>query len=232
MYSFIFNNQSSSDLTAFVVNRPNIPVANEDVKTYNVPGRNGTLTVKEGTYPDIQIVIPMVYTSTADKFAETFRNLKTWLLSEIDNKLSFSDDEGFFYVVKKVVISENKRTKRYIGNFTVTFTCEPYLYAVSGSEFVSVDSSLFNPYCVSHPVYKIIGEGACTLTVNGKQFYVNVGQNAIIDTDRMITCREDGTLQNSISTGDYEDLYLNPGDNTILITEGFELTVKPKWGIL
>lgn len=232
MYSFKFNNRASSEFPAFVVNRPNIPVANEDVTTYKIPGRNGTLIVREGTYPDIPISIPMVYKSTAEEFAETFRNLKDWLFSKVDNKLSFSDDEGFFYLVKNVTLSENKRTKRYIGNFTVTFTCEAYQYHVSGSEFLNVENSLFNPYDQSHPVYKITGEGVCVLTVNGNRFTVNVGQNVSIDTGRMITFREDGTIQNTISTGDYEDLYLNNGNNTISITEGFKLKVKPQWGKL
>ena len=73
MYNFIFNNKTSADFPAFVVNRPNIPTAAENVKTFNVAGRNGSLIVKEGTYPDITISIDMVYTSDSDEFAETFR---------------------------------------------------------------------------------------------------------------------------------------------------------------
>ena len=230
MYNFTFNNQSSADFPAFVVNRPNIPTAAENVKTFNVAGRNGSLIIKEGTYPDITISIDLVYNAEADQFAETFRNLKAWLLGNVDNKLSFSDDVGFFYVVKKVVISDNKRTKRYIGKFTVKFTCEAYQYAFSGNNFLGVANVAHNPYDLCHPVYQIVGEGVCTLTVNGKVFTVNVGQNAVIDTDKMLTYRTDGTLQNTIVKGDYADLHLKSGDNTITVTEGFNLAVKPRWG--
>ena len=232
MYNFIYNNKSSADFPAFVVNRPNIPTASENIKTYKVPGRNGALTVKEGTYPDITISIDLTYVADADKFAKVFRELKAWLLGTVDNKLIFSDDADFFYSVKYVTISENKRTKRYIGKFTVKFTCEPHQYALSGNEFIDIAEATTNPYDLCHPIYKIVGEGVCALTVNGNVFTVNVGQNALIDTDKMVTAREDGTLQNTISTGEYEGLYLMPGNNTITATDGFTVTVKPRWGQL
>ena len=60
----------------------------------------------------------------------------------------------------------------------------------------------------------------------------NVGQNLTIDTDLMIAYRQDGTLQNTAITGDYEDLYLLPGENVINITSGFNLSVSPKWRTL
>ena len=70
----------------------------------------------------------------------------------------------------------------------------------------------------------------CTLTVNGNEMTANVGQNLTIDTDLMIAYRQDGTLQNTAVTGDYEDLYLVPGDNVISITSGFDLKIIPNWG--
>lgn len=80
-----------------------------------------------------------------------------------------------------------------------------------------------------YPVYKITGEGNCTLTINGHPVTANVAQNLTIDTDKMVAYREDGTLQNTSVTGDYEDMYLWPGQNAITLTEGFTLTVIPNW---
>ena len=70
----------------------------------------------------------------------------------------------------------------------------------------------------------------CTLMVNGNEMTANVGQNLTIDTDLMMAYRQDGTLQNTAVTGDYEDLYLVPGDNVINITSGFDLKIIPNWG--
>ena len=59
----------------------------------------------------------------------------------------------------------------------------------------------------------------------------NVGQNLIIDTDRMIAYRSDGTLNNTKVSGNYEDLYLKPGENSVEFSGG-TLKVIPNWRCL
>ena len=57
----------------------------------------------------------------------------------------------------------------------------------------------------------------------------NVGQNLVIDTERELAYREDGTLSNTAISGDYEELFLQEGENSVTITEGFELKIIPNW---
>ena len=84
--------------------------------------------------------------------------------------------------------------------------------------------------CKKHPLsYIISGEGRCTITVNGKNMTANIGQNLTIDTELMIAYRTDGTTANTAVKGDYEDLYLQPGENQIGITRGFSMEVIPNW---
>ena len=90
----------------------------------------------------------------------------------------------------------------------------------------------FNPYEISHPIYKIYGEGQCELNVNGNVISANVGQNLIIDTERKLAYREDGTLRNTNVTGNYEELFLQERENKIMITDGFELKIVPNWRCL
>ena len=59
----------------------------------------------------------------------------------------------------------------------------------------------------------------------------NVAENLTIDTDRMIAYRSDGTLSNTKVSGNYEDLYLKPGENKIEFTGG-TLAVVPNWRCL
>lgn len=94
---------------------------------------------------------------------------------------------------------------------------------------MDIDKVLYNRYFLSHPVYKITGEGVCTLTVNGKTMVANVGQNLTIDTERKLSYRLDNTIMNTSVTGDYDDLYLLKGKNSIAITSGFRLKVIPNW---
>ena len=76
------------------------------------------------------------------------------------------------------------------------------------------------------------GEGVLTLTVNGKKVTANVGQNLTIDTELMMAYRQDGIIQNIALTGDYENLFLQPGDNAITFSPGFTISIVPRWRIL
>ena len=80
---------------------------------------------------------------------------------------------------------DTERTSRRLGKFTAEFTCDPYSYLVSGQQSYSVDDVLYNPYMISHPIYRISGTGSCTLTVNGNTMQATVNGNITIDTDRM-----------------------------------------------
>ena len=87
-----------------------------------------------------------------------------------------------------------------------------------------------NPFDEARPVYEIIGEGVCELTVNGSAMSANVGQNLTIDTARQCAYRTDGTAQNTAVTGDYTKLYLRTGENAISVSTGFTLRIIPHWG--
>ena len=120
-----------------------------------------------------------------------------------------------------------------IGNFTATFLTKDGLrYLESGLGEMKARDVVDNPYEIAYPIYKITGEGECTLSVNGGEMVANVGQNLTIDTGRKLAYREDGTLSNTSVAGDYDDLILIEGRNKIKITDGFELKVIPNWRCL
>ena len=85
---------------------------------------------------------------------------------------------------------------------------------------------------ISHPIYRISGTGSCTLTVNGKTMKVTVNQEITIDTERMIANNAQMVNQSNLLVGNYEDLYLQEGDNTITVSTGFTLNVIPNWRVL
>ena len=156
---------------------------------------------------------------------------KQWL-SERNAKLIISDDVGFFYKITYVELDDNERTSERIGNFTAIFhTLDGLQYSVDGAMEYDIEDVCWNPYIECHPTYKIAAEGMCTLKINGKTMTANVGQNLTIDTDRMIAYREDGTLNNTKVSGNYEDMYLQPGNNKIEFYGG-NLKVIPNWRCL
>lgn len=212
-----------------VKERPAIPTPEENIETITIPGRDGNLTIRDGTTKDIVVSVTFTFHTKQERFAETFRRAKEWLLGQGGKRLKFTDDPDYFYQVKYVSLGQNVRTARVIGEFTVSFTCCGCQYLVDGAREHEIEDVRYNPYLTAHPTYKIKGEGMCSLLINGNLMRANVGQNLTIDTELMIAYREDGGVADTEVSGDYEELYLLEGENAISITEGFELKVIPRW---
>lgn len=227
MYNILYKGVNCSRFGIIPARRPSVPAPEIRVTEMEIPGRDGVLVETDGCYGTITIPVEFNYLVPPEKWMDAYRKAKRWLTGS--GWLVLEDDQDYMYKVLYVKITDTERTSRRIGNFTAEFTCDPYAYLVSGQQEHSVTDVLYNPYMLSHPVYKITGEGVCTLTVNGNTMSANVGQNITIDTELMIAYREDGTMQNTEVTGDYEKLYLQEGENTITVTSGFEVTVQPNW---
>ena len=139
------------------------------------------------------------------------------------------NEPDYYYKVRRVQLETAERSCYEMGRFTARFVWARCHDLEAGTQEYTTQQAAENPYHLSHPVYKITGEGMCTLTVNGKTMTANVGQNITIDTERKVSYRQDGTVQNTEVTGWYEDLYLMSGTNTISVTSGFDLSVIPNW---
>lgn len=223
-----YNGICGSSMKVFSMERPAIPAAKPKRESIVIPGL-GTVYRKTGEYEPTEIPVKMNYVGDEEKWADRWRKIQKWLAAEM-GILRFSDDAGYFFKIAHVELDENERPSARIGRFIATFvTRDGLYYPNSGQREYSPDEIIWNPYEISKPIYKISGEGLCTLSVNGKKLTANVGQHMIIDTERMEAYRQDGLSQNTSVTGDYENIYLPEGELEISITAGFELMIVPNW---
>ena len=227
LYLVEFNGVTNKNIGLYAT-RPNIPVAEYLSESYTIPGRDGELISYLGGVSDIPIPVTFGFFGHPNKWMDKFRAAKSWLLKE-KGTLVLGDDQEYFYKVKKITFDEGVREVKDIGEFTVNFLCEGYQYLKQGKYDYDISDVLFNAYDFCKPVYKITGEGMCTLTVNGKTMTANVGQNLTVDSDLMVAYRKDGVIMNTAVSGNYEDLWLNTGANMITITDGFDLKIQPNW---
>lgn len=207
--------------------RPNIPTPKKIYNKYKIQGRDGELHEDTGLYEDVVITVPFNYIGNANEWFSSFRKYRKVFYKA--KTLQFLDDMQWFYKIKKIEIGTNERKSKKIGKFDVMFTLDPYCYLVAGKDAVVVSDKITNNYDVSKPVYKIFGNGVCHLIVNGIDCTCNVSDHLIIDTDRKVSYREDGTDQSTCINKDYDMLWLIEGDNTIKISEGFSIEVIPNW---
>ena len=225
-YFIIYNEKTNLDVNLLVATRPSKPSPVMQYEEVKVPG--GKTLYREKGYGDIDIPVSFNFVSR-NTWDKDFRIMKSWLLSKVNNKLKFSDDLEVFYKVNKVTIDTPERVMRKIGRFTAIFTCEPYIYIDENER--ELESVLYNDYLITRPIYRIVGEGYLTLTINNKTIKANVGQELIIDTDKGL-CYRNGIVNNVALQGRYEDLFLQEGENTFSWTSGFKIYITPNWRCL
>ncbi|MCU6763516.1 Uncharacterised protein [uncultured Roseburia sp.] len=233
MYRFSTDILNSADYYIWFRSYPVIERGQQKVTYTEVPGRAGTLTTKDGSWTDtvvtmeLDITVPVFESCSVDQIYSQFRE------KVLDSRLLYLEEiSGKFFQIKNTETTGYSRESDITISVDLTITCDPGEYLISGTREYSPDKVLKNRYSVCCPTYLITGNGGCTLTVNGKKMTATVGQNLTIHTERMLACRTDGTLQNTAVKGAYKDLYLQPGENTIAITKGFDLKVIPNWRCL
>lgn len=235
MFYINFNNSSNTDFNLKVEHRPNVPTPQRDIRFTPIDGRySGSLTEDMGTYGDIEISIDFsgVY---QDNFFDTLRQIKKWLIGNInDNSLSFSDDDGYFYKVKKVSIDKDiERKLKVLGRFSAVFVCEPYLYEAGHvlSYTTSTQKTIYNDGYVSEPIIKVYGTGNITITLNNKNIYLtNIVDYIILDSIAQIATKGTVRMDNNV-LGDYP-LFL-AGNNTISWTGAVsKIEITPNWRYL
>lgn len=232
-FYLIFNNYNNLDLDFKITTRPSIPPPIRRLREVEIEGRDGLLYEDLGTYEDIEISVECNFVSASpESFNEDYRKIKKWLNNIKDNKLKFSDDLGYFYLVNKVAIDTPEKLIRRACKFNILFTCEPYMYLEEGKIQIPLQNNIYNYYELSKPSYIINGEGLITINANGNIIKANIGQKLIIDTNLGLCYRSDGSLNNVAMTGKYKDLYLKEGENIFSFTSGFDIEIIPNWRCL
>lgn len=232
MYKIKFNGMTNQQVGVLVRERPAIPAPEYNMTKYEIPGRDGSLYESDGTVRDITITIAFTFACRPEEWQRRFREARAWLLKKPGDRLQLDDDGGCYYRAKCVRVNQSERTVKDVGEFSADFICEGYQYIAEGENALPPDRAAYNPYDLCHPTYRLAGDGACTLTVNGTDFQVHVDGSVTINTDLMLAYRMDGTLSNTAVTGDYTSLYPIPGENAISVTDGFTLEVIPNWRCL
>lgn len=228
MYDIQYNGITGASFDLLLYDYPTFSGAGKSYSTFPIVGGRGELV---GTDDYISnLVISCTFSVKSEAFAQKIRQVKKWLTGT--GELILSDSSDVFYRVLKIDYDSIEREIKRFGMFTVKFACTPYEFLRSGKTAIEPDinGTVRNPGDVSRPIYLISGNGDCALTVNDNSMEAVVTDNLTIDTEKMLSYRTDGTMQNTSVTGDYEQLFLLEGTNNVKITKGFSLKIIPKWG--
>lgn len=220
-----YNGFQAEELGFIVVEGAPEILAQEDYEVVTVEGRNGSLIINKGTYPDTE----KVFTITAIDYMDNddidgmVDSIKKWLFDATDKRLYYAFSNKY-NIVKKVIFTEDIKTSlEEFGDFQVTFLCEPFYYIDEETITIQATSDSDTEYILtnngdfeSYPLIRIHGTGDVTFKINGEDISVeNAG--GVVDIDsKLLTCLDYyGDNKSTDLLSDFPTL--NRGDNQIII---------------
>lgn len=219
----IINGKSSREISGLLI-QSLAPISKAPVKTKveTIDGRDGDIVTPLGFNAyDKPVSIGLSYDYDIDEVIKFFNS---------SGVVTFSNEPDKYY---NFAIYEQIDFERLIRfkTATVIFHVQPYKYPVKNilvenapaNATNSLSVSVFNAGNIySRPLLKVIGSGTVNLYVNGVQMLVlelgETSQTIYIDCDTMNAYAPDNTLLNRLVTGNYDNIKLPIGNNTITVT--------------
>lgn len=215
-----------SSLGFCIKERPHIPTPEQDIESVEVQGRDGALHIEKG-YRDIDISVELNFLE--DKLHDSIRKVKD-LLFDCD-KIIFSDDDGFCYLVNYIKIGDIENEVSFYGSFEVVFNCRPYSYKLSTFKYIQVANSIVVEGYKALPLFKITkNSNEMQFTIDGNMIKVDSTANVVyIDCDNLTCYSESINLLDEMS-GEFP--VLTTGQHTISNKRGIlniEVMLREGW---
>ena len=181
-----------------------------DVEMITIPGRNGSFSLDNGRFQNIEVTYPAgIFADTDADFAQAISDFRNFLCSRKGYcRLTddYNPDEYRMAIYKSgldVKLSELKA-----GEFNITFICKPQRFLMSGETAIPVTSgeALMNPTLFeSHPMLEVTGYGS--IGINGETIsvqHVPLGETQISDKKVGVSLPASVSLDvDKLNTGDH-----------------------------
>mgnify|MGYP001585048294 CR=1 FL=1 len=224
MNSFIWKNLDSYIDYGIVINTlPPSTKAEKNVEEIPIPGRNGDITVDDGTYK------PITFTLTCTLLdASKINEVKSWLDGYSD--LVFNWEVDRYYKAKLINRIDISQSMDTLGEFPLIFKAQPHAYALNNNIItISSPGTIYNPSSAdSAPKLKVYGSGDILLNIGTQQFgLLDVDGYVTIDCE-MMECYKDEDLKNTSTQGEF--FKLEPGINSIdWMGNVSKIEIIPNW---
>lgn len=229
-YFVAINNQNSLEVTGLYISKlPPISKPLQRTNIEEIDGRDGDIVTTLGySAYDKEMEIGLFGDYNIDEIISFFTQ---------EGTITFSNEPDKYYkfkIINDINFEEFQRFK----TATVVFHCQPFKFSTTEGTrtFTTFPSNTVvicnNGNVYSKPTLTLTGSGTINLSLNGVQAAVvtlaNEGETIEIDLDKLEAYNPTTkVLKNRQVTGDYENLYLKVGNNTISWT-GTITSVKLK----
>lgn len=234
---FYYNGLNSyEDLHAPVKSKTPYSAPAPDLTLQAVPGRSGDLIIDNDRYKNIDVGYTCAILAV-EEFSGAARRIRAALLSQGNGYKILADsyDADYFRLAtieKTITITQNGI---YDGTLSVTFNCKPFRYSYAGQRAITLTAGekIVNyEKFAALPYVKIMGGGAVTLTINGRDFSISdINEYVEIDSESMNTYKGAENKNNTARSLDYP--IFTPGENRISWTGNVSaVQIVPRWRTL
>lgn len=215
----IINGVSSESVGGLLVTElPSIVKPPKRVIEEEIDGKDGSIITElgYGTY-DKSIGIALTGSFDIDQIIEYFNSSGT---------VTFSNESDKYY---RFTIYEQIDFEKLLRFKTaeVFFHCQPFKFSTT-----ETPTTFSNPTTItltnsgntsSKPILEITGQGEVTISLNGSELFEITFSDEdyetyTIDTEQLNAYNESGTFVNRNIIGDYDNLRLNKGSNTLIVS--------------
>lgn len=216
------------DLKLSLSSRPSIPSPEQDIEFIDIKGRNGSLTKKYG-FKDIQYKLTFDFLEDVS-FRQAFREAKMAFYKA--SKLIFTEDYNIYHKIKAVSIDDATNDILEYGQFTVTFTLDPFAYEPSNMIEITRETKIMNFGFESEPYIKCYCSGTGNIYI-GNQILTILDINGFIefDSEKMNAYRNDNGIFINLNNHMVGDFLLIPNGVSDVKFDGdiTKLEIDPRW---
>lgn len=214
----IINGMNSYEDLDLLLKSMTIPSSNEQIEEVEVEGRNGSLTIKNGTYENKKLNFSFDLKRKRNENYIDFQNRIDYIEDSLHIKkgelIIFNRPDKVFnikYLTKDITMESD-----IIANVDVNVICESFMYEIN-EQYMDVknNSNIFYKGTVpGEPNIKIYGSGNIQLTINNETIQINnVNEYVELDSKLFLCLNKDKTSKSRDMIGHFP--LLTKGINNI-----------------
>lgn len=239
MSNFTFNGHNSNEFDIRIQNKTIYSVPKFDASAISIPGRDGDLLNPSGRFGNVGVSYTCyVPAKSIQDLSDKLTRIKNWLYDKVNqyHDLTDSYDDKF----KRRAVFNNKLDisdeARKIGVFTLTFSCLPFRYLLTGLEVINITDTLTvrNPFnFASKPYIKVYGSGEGTLVIQNEEgnkiwHFSDIDEYVEIDSELMNFFKGTELKNSSVSGDGFPEL--SKGDNVLSFNGGItRIEIIARW---
>lgn len=235
MSYFIYNGISSESMGIRIQSKNVYSAPKYDLTLTAISGRDGDLISPNGRFPNVNISYTcFLPAKSIAELSDKITKVKNWLYTEPDRYHDLKDSYDTKFLRKALFNSKLDISDECmkIGIFTVSFSCKPLRYLISGlvKQIYSSAVVLTNEYnFTAKPYIKVNGRGTGTLTINHKVWNFETLNGYTECDSELMNYYHDTTLKNDKVTGDGFPMF-EYGENHIEFSGGItSIEIIPRW---